>query len=268
MPSSTDAAETGPAENGRFPAGPRPRIIAHRGLALGAPENTMRAFEAALAAGADMLETDCHATRDGVALTIHDPDLRRVGEGDVRRVEHLTAEEAAAVRLAGTDTVPRLEDVLGSFAVPVNIDVKAPSAVRPVAEAIARTASASRVCVTSFDGRTARRAAVAVRDLTGTLPARSPSVGAMTAFLGAVSTGAPQRVVDRILAPYGALQVPPRHRGYPVVTRRSVALAHRAGCEVHVWTIDAEKEMRALLALGADGIVTNRSDLLARLLGR
>lgn len=264
MPSSTTAPADRP---GRFLPGPRPRIIAHRGLALDGAENTMRAFQAALDAGADMLETDTHATADAVALAVHDPDLRRL-TGDARRVGDVRAAEATGLRVAGLEPLCRLEDVLGGFDVPVNIDVKTRAAVVPAAEAIARTGSADRVCVTSFDGRTAAAAVRAVRRLTGVTPMRSPSVGTIAAFLGLLATGAPQRSVTTLLRPYGALQVPRRHRGYPIVSPRSIALAHRAGCEVHVWTIDDEQAMGELVELGVDGIVTNRSDLLARLLGR
>src|SRR5699024_7288683 len=79
MPSSTTRAtdrRSSPAS--RFLPGPRPRRIAHRGLALDAAENTLTAFQAAVDAGADMLETDTRATADGLALAVHDEDLQRI----------------------------------------------------------------------------------------------------------------------------------------------------------------------------------------------
>lgn len=271
MPSSTtdpaDRSHAGSAAPGRFLPGPRPRIIAHRGLALDGAENTLRAFTDAVAAGADMLETDTHASRDGVAFAVHDPDLRRLGAGD-GRIRDLDADALRALRVHG-EPLPTLAEVLEAFpSVPVNIDVKTPAAARPAAEAIAAANAAGRVCVTSFEGATARRAVREVRRLTGMTPMRSASRGTIVAFLLACAVGAPQRLIDRLLAPYGALQVPHRHRGYPVVSARTIAAAHRAGCEVHVWTIDSGDEMRELLALGADGIVTNRSDVLAAVLSR
>src|SRR5690625_5325421 len=86
----------------RFLPGPRPRRIAHRGLALDGAENTLRAFADALTAGADMLETDTRATRDGTALAVHDEDLWRVA-GDPRRIDELTLTAARSVVLAGQD---------------------------------------------------------------------------------------------------------------------------------------------------------------------
>lgn len=250
----------------RFLPGPRPRRIAHRGLALDGAENTMRAFSDALAAGADMLETDTRATADGLALAFHDDDLLRVS-GDPRRIGDLTDAQARAVRLAGDEPLATLEDVLGSFRdVPVNIDVKDAAAIEPAARAIARTASADRICLAGFDDTVAAQAVRRVREETGITPVRSPSRRAIALFLSLVASAAPAATVRRLMAPYAALQVPVSFRGVPVVTRRTVAAAHRAGCEVHVWTIDEIPAMEDLLVMGVDGIITNRVDRLGELL--
>lgn len=269
MPSSTSA---GPERSGavpsRFLPGPRPRRIAHRGLALDGAENTMRAFEDALAAGADMLETDTHATRDGLALAVHDEDLQRIA-GDPRRIAELSAREAGEVRLPGDQPLAMLEDVLGTFRdVPVNIDIKTPSAIGPAVAAISRTRSADRVCLAGFDGTVVRRTAVTLHAATGIRAVRSPSRGVLSAFLAARAVEAPTAMIRRLLAPYGALQIPVEHRGLPVATPANIAAAHRAGCEVHVWTVDDPVTMQDLLLSGADGIITNRVDLLTGLLDR
>ncbi|MGP9536956.1 glycerophosphodiester phosphodiesterase family protein [Brachybacterium sp. AOP43-C2-M15] len=267
MPSSTSRTpdrSTGRAS--RFLPGPRPRRIAHRGLALDGAENTLRAFEDALRAGADMLETDVRATRDGLALTVHDEDLQRIA-GDPRRVDELSAREAGAVRLSGEEPLAMLEDVLGTFRdVPVNVDVKASSAIGPTVAAIARTRSADRICVAGFDGAVVRRTIATLHAATGVRAVRSPSRGAIGGFLAARAVEAPAAVTARILAPYGALQVPETYKGVQVVTEATVAAAHRAGCEVHVWTVDDPLTMQDLLVKGVDGIITNRVDLLSELL--
>lgn len=250
----------------RFLPGPRPRRIAHRGLALEAPENTLEAFRAALDAGADMLETDTRATRDGLALAVHDEDLARIA-GDPRRIDELTAQEAGAVRLPGDARLAMLEDVLDAFRdVPINIDVKTDSAIGPAVAAISRTRSADRVCIAGFDGAVVRRTIATLRAATGTTAVRSPGRGVIARFLAARALEAPLAVTDRMLAPYGALQVPIEHRGIPVVTPATVAAAHHAGCEVHVWTVDDAVTMQDLLVKGVDGIITNRVDLLSELL--
>jgi glycerophosphoryl diester phosphodiesterase len=267
MPSSTSRPPERTATPGRrFLPGPRPRRIAHRGLALDGAENTLRAFEDALAAGADMLETDTRATADGLALAVHDEDLQRVA-ADPRRIDALSAREAGAVRLPGDEPLAMLEDVLGTFRdVPINIDIKAPSAIGPAVAAIARTRSADRICVAGFDGVVVRRAVATIHAATGIRPVRSPGVGVLRAFFAARAAEAPSAVIARLLAPYGALQIPPTHRGVPLITEANVAAAHRAGCEVHAWTVDEPVTMQKLLVKGVDGIITNRVDLLSELL--
>ncbi|PWH05696.1 glycerophosphodiester phosphodiesterase [Brachybacterium endophyticum] len=259
---STDSTEN----PGRFLPGRRPRRIAHRGLALDGAENTLRAFADALAAGADMLETDTRASADGIALAVHDEDLRRIS-GDPRRIADLREKDLEDVLVAGVEPLARLEDVLGEFtSCPVNIDVKDEAAITPAVEAIARTCSADRVCVTSFRGSVASRTARAVAARTGVTPMRSPSREVLVGFLGARLLELPDPVVRLLLSRFGALQVPVSHAGIPIVTAANVAAAHRAGCEVQVWTIDDPEEMRGLLELGVDGIITNRVDLLSALL--
>lgn len=226
----------------------------------------MRAFEDALAAGADMLETDTRATRDGLALAVHDEDLLRIA-GDPRRIGELSAREAGEVRLVGDEPLAMLEDVLDTFRdVPINIDIKSPAAIGPAVAAISRTRSADRVCLAGFDGEVVRRTAATLHAATGIRAVRSPSRGVIAAFLAARAVEAPAAVTNRILSPYGALQVPESYQGVPVVTSATIAAAHRAGCEVHVWTVDNPVTMEHLLVTGADGIITNRVDLLAGLL--
>ena len=84
-----------------------PRVLAHRGLALEAPENTLLAFAHALALGVEYLETDVHASADGVAMVAHDPDLSRV-LGRPEKVSDLTAAELAALDLGEGQHMPTL----------------------------------------------------------------------------------------------------------------------------------------------------------------
>ena len=270
MPSWTDRSHadiTAPTiPPSRFLPGRRPRLIAHRGLALDGAENTLRAFRSALDAGATMLETDTRATADGTALAFHDATLRRVA-GDERRIDTLRDSDLPHVQIAAGEPVARLTEVLDTFRdVPINIDVKDAHAISPAVEAIALTNAADRICLTSFDGRVAQQAVKAVARRTGIRPVRSPSRGAMAALVATSVLGLPRALSTRVLQPYGALQVPVRYQGVPVVTPDIIARAHSAGCEVHVWTIDDPQQMRVLLATGVDGIITNRVDLLHEVL--
>jgi glycerophosphoryl diester phosphodiesterase len=232
-----------------------PRVLAHRGLAVGAPENTMLAFIAAVDAGATFLETDVHATADGVAVVAHDPSLDRVAGRDVV-IEQTLWRDLQGIDLGQGATVPGLREAL--LALPDakwNIDLKSDAAVVPAVRAIVEAKAVDRVLVTSFSERRRRQAQQLLPGV-----ATSASQAIVVRALAAQRLGL-RAALERILEPVVALQVPRRHRGIEIVSERSVAAFRRAGVEVHVWTINDVGEMEELLDLGVDGIVTDRCDL-------
>ncbi|SFS18232.1 glycerophosphoryl diester phosphodiesterase [Agrococcus baldri] len=237
-----------------------PRVLAHRGLALDAPENTMMAFIAAVDAGATFLETDVHATADGVAVLAHDPGLDRVAGRDVV-IEQTLWKDLGEIDLGQGERVPGLREAL--LALPDakwNIDLKSDASVVPAVRAVVEAKATDRVLLTSFSERRRKQAQ---QLLPGVATSASQSL--------AVRALAAQRLglhgqLERILRPVVALQVPRRHKGLEIITERSVAAFRRAGVEVHVWTINDPVEMQELLDLGADGIVTDRCDLALPLL--
>ncbi|MEN0083871.1 MAG: glycerophosphodiester phosphodiesterase family protein [Leifsonia sp.] len=242
-----------------FLAGPRPRIIAHRGLALDAPENTLLAFLRALSAGATHLETDIHVSADGVAVIAHDPGLGRVAGREVQ-VSQLTMPELRRIELGHGQGFCSLAEALDAFPeARFNIDVKDLRAAAPAVEVIRTARAQDRVLITSF--ATDRRRAVA-----DAFPgiASSPAVPEFApALVGAKLGVAP--LVRRSLRGFAAVQIPERRGPVRIVTRRTVERFHAAGAEVHVWTVNDPKDMARLLDLGVDGIVTDRCDLLAAL---
>jgi glycerophosphoryl diester phosphodiesterase len=242
-----------------FLTGRPPRVIAHRGLALDAPENTLLAFLRALSAGATHLETDIHVSADGVAVIAHDPGLDRVAGRDVQ-VSQLTMPELRRVDLGHGQGFCSLAEALEAFPeARFNIDVKDVRAAEPAVDAIRAARAADRVLITSFS--TERRRAVA-----DALPgvASSPAVPEFVPALIGATLGIP-RLVRRSLRGFVAVQVPERRGPVRIVSPRTVARFHAAGVEVHVWTVNDPADMARLLDLGVDGIVTDRCDLLARL---
>ncbi|GEN79118.1 glycerophosphodiester phosphodiesterase family protein [Actinotalea fermentans] len=236
---------------------PGPLPLAHRGFSAAEPENSMAAFAAAVALGFRYVETDVHATRDGVAVAFHDDTLDRVSDG-TGRIADLPWSTVARARIAGTEPVPRLDDLLGTWPqLRVNIDVKSAHAIGPLVEAIERTRAHDRVCVASFSD--ARRRAVE-RALSRPVTT-SAGTGTAARFRVAVATGR-GRAVARALGAVDGLQVPERHQRVPVVTAATVAAAHAAGRFVHVWTVNEAADMVRLLDLGVDGIVSDRADVL------
>ncbi len=247
-------ARSGHRGEGYFAAAP-PRVLAHRGLAIEAPENTLLAFAKALAVGVDFVETDVHVSADGVAVVSHDPRLDRVAGREVS-VDQLTAAELRRIDLGHGQGFPTLADALDAFPqARFNIDVKDAGAVLPAAEAIRAQNATNRVLITSFSE--ARRQA-ALRELPGV--ATSAAMGTAARMLAASKFRLGGQVT-RILRSVDAVQLPERWKGVRVVTPRLIRLAHAAGVEVHVWTVNDPADMVRLLDLGVDGIVTDRADL-------
>lgn len=230
-------------------------MLAHRGLAIEAPENTLLAFDRAAAVGAVYIETDVHVSADGVAVVAHDPSLRRVAGRDAE-ISRLTMAELRRVDLGLGQGFATLEEALGTFPdLRFNIDVKVAGAVGPAVTALERTRAADRVLLTSFSDRRRRRlgglvpGAVTSAGRAGVISTRLASSIRWTAVVSLARRGA------------AALQVPERVGSVRLVTADFVRAVQRAGAEVHVWTVNEPADMTRLLDLGVDGLVTDRADL-------
>jgi glycerophosphoryl diester phosphodiesterase len=223
-------------------------VIAHRGASDEAPENTIPAFQAAIDAGCRYLETDVHVTRDGVVVAFHDDRLDRVTDrrGLIEELDIAQVEEADAGDGA---RIPRLEEILTRWpGVYVNIDPKSDRAVEPLAAVLDRHDAWERVCVGAFSDARLRRIRALGR---GRACTSMGPLAVATARVAAASGRMPRLGAD-------CLQVPIRRHGVTIVTERFVRAAHRAHLPVHVWTVDDEATMHALLDIGVDAIMTNR----------
>ena len=257
---------------------PRPLAFAHRGGSKLWPENTMVAFQGAVDLGCPYVETDLHATRDGVLVTIHDETLDRTTDGS-GPVSALTLEElkrfdagyrfspdgggAFPFRGKGA-TVPTLAEVAETFPdVRLNVEVKrsgAPliDAVGALVALIEERALHDRILVASFDDRVIRE----FRRRMGDRVATSSATWEAVRFWLASRVG----LTRWLRCPYDALQVPPRQGRLTVADRRFVRAAHRRGLQVHVWTVDEPGEMHRLLDLEVDGLMSDRPDILQEVL--
>jgi glycerophosphoryl diester phosphodiesterase len=244
---------------------PHPIVIGHRGCAGEVPENTLASFEAGLAAGAAILESDVHLTRDGVPVLIHDDSVDRVTDGsgqvadlDVSALSQLDAgwrfERDGRHPFRGRGLrIPTLAEALRRFpSARFNLELKqdVPGLVESSVAAVTNAGAARRVLLTAESGalmQTLRRE-LAGRQIDAAVGASGPDV---LAFVRAALDGASP--------PRGpmALQVPAQFRGQPLVTAAFVKHAHHHGLEVHVWTINEVDEMHRLLDLGVDGLVTD-----------
>jgi glycerophosphoryl diester phosphodiesterase len=252
----------------------RPLVMAHRGGGGLWPENTLYAFERAAEIGADVIETEIHSTADNNLVLIHDATVDRTTNGtgqvnsftlrELKRFDagyHWTADGGQTFPFRGKGiTVPTLEEVFTALPdTRINIDLKQIS-----------PTLASQLCVMlhSFD-------------MVGKVMVASFSTKALGDFrqvCSGVATSASKREVTLFFlmnliflgAAYGppchALQIPEYSSGMHVLTKRFLQTAHSHNLKVHVWTVNQVEDMKRLLDLGVDGIITDHPDRLISVL--
>ena len=236
-------------------------VYAHRGAAAEEPENTLPSFRRALALGADALETDVHLTADGEVVAIHDPDGART-TGVPRPVDTVSLAELerwdagfAFVDATGGRPfvgrgyrIPTLEQLLLELPpVRLNIDLKSedPRLVTRFLDVVRRHDAEGRVVAASFHG---------------SVLARLRKSG----WRGASSLARREFLVSWLLPVWLGLRPPgtraqiPTHAGpLSFANRRTLRKLHALGLEVDYWTINDPKQAGQLVALGADGIMTD-----------
>lgn len=229
--------------------------IAHRGASGDYPENTLRAFLAALEAGADMCEFDVRMSRDGEVVVIHDATVRRTtgGRGEVAAMElaalkRLDAGARFGARFRG-ERIPTLDEVAVALGgrCGMNIELKASGLERAVCEIVRRHDAIGSTVVSSFEWNQLRLVAEAEPRIRIALLASGDR-------LAMIEAAAAMR----------AYAVAPR---FDLVRPELCAEAHRRGLRVLTWTVDRRRAMRRLIAAGVDGIMTNYPERLRRVLG-
>lgn len=249
--------------------GGRTRVIAHRGLSGTTPENTQAAFRAALGVGTDgpdMIELDVTLTSDGELVVIHDAELERTTDGTgpvsaltLRELEGLDAGSWFDPRFAG-EGIPTLGEVLDLVhgRALLNVEIKeeavsertAGGIVEKVIELVHAKAMAGDVLISSFEPRALAQA----RDV-------DPGIARSALFDDVKHAGmGPVQVMDAV----GARGFSPSRSE---ITAETVSECHAHGRVVNVYTVNEPEEMRMLIAMGVDGLFTDRADRLFEVLG-
>jgi glycerophosphoryl diester phosphodiesterase len=224
--------------------GARPLLWGHRGAPRGAPENTLEAFELALARGADGVELDVRLSGDGEVVVLHDPDLQRVA-GVALSAARASAEALSRHDLGGGARVPRLDDalslVLGRGAL-VNVELKSdvPDRDALVGAVVGRVAALpqprrAEVLLSCFDAAMCRALRVAVPEVVVAL------------LLSRVPVALPDLLME----------LPAVHPRGDRLDSVAVARLRSAGLLINAWTINRPAEARRLAELGVDGLITD-----------
>ena len=253
--------------------GGAPLLIAHRGGAALAPENTMEVFQQAICEwGADILELDVRLTADDRLVVIHDPTLDRTtdGRGAVRslswsRLQRLDAghhfrnlQGNLSWRGRGV-RLPLLAEVLASFPeTRLIVDVKAREAATPLLRQLRAARAEDRVLIgAKFEA-----------DRRGARGHGGPWGASRRQALIFRTLNLPGLAGRLYIPAADGFQLPERSGRLHVVTPSLIRAAHAVNLPIFVWTVDDPHDMRRLLNQGADGIITDRPDLLAQELNR
>jgi glycerophosphoryl diester phosphodiesterase len=257
----------------------RPLVIAHQGGELLAPSNTMTAFTNAADLGVDVIETDIHITKDGHLVTIHDPTVDRTTNGK-GKVEELTLEEIQSLDagyyfkdLEGIQSfrgkgvyIPTVEEVFQAFGdLKIEIEIKddnPPERIEEIAsklwDLIEKYQMEDKILIGSFNQEIVETFERYAKGRVAILAGRE-EVKSFVVFHKFFLRNLYVPKVD-------VFQIPMEDSGFDLTDQRLINGAHRLGMEIHYWTIDDPADMEKLIDAGADGILTNRPDLLLKLL--
>lgn len=230
--------------------------FAHRGGNEFAPENSFRAFKSAVDIGYKYLETDVHLTKDGFLIAFHDDTLDRVTDKS-GLIRDLTLSEIKKAKIAGTDEIPLLSELLNSFTdCFFNIDCKVDETVQPLINLINNKDFINRVCIGSFSQKRINF----IRKSLGreVKTSMGPAEVILSKFLSYTSLG------YNFKSSYTS--IPIRRYGINLLDERNIKYLKSNNQKVIAWTINDEDQMKMLINIGIDGIMTDNLTLLKKVL--
>jgi len=228
---------------------PKPLVIAHRGDASRALENSLDAFRLALSIPVDMIEFDIRKSRDNILYVMHDKDTGRTAEGNID-IEKAVSDDISRLRLKNGETIPTLNDVLTLVEgrVGLNIEIKSEGAGALTAAHLVGARYRGQVLISSFK--------------------EQEILGARRVIPAVSVAGIFDTFIPAEISAYKA-------RGYHIISlnRKTVIgelvdLCHKKNITLYVWTVDHESEMKELISWGVDGIYSNNPELLRRIVGK
>ncbi|MFO8017873.1 MAG: glycerophosphodiester phosphodiesterase [Promethearchaeia archaeon] len=255
-----------------------PRLLAHRGMPLEYPENTLLSFEKAVEFGVDVIETDTHYTKDKRFVILHDDELSRVSNGTGNVSDYTLAklkELDAAYNFTpdGGETYPyrdqgitfvSVDEVLKKFPdQKFNIDLKDnnPDQVKDWSELIEKYDAQDRVLTASqYKGN--------LKQVRQSFPEMATcfSAGEIFSFYIRNKIGG-YKWLQKKTYKGDAIQIPVKMGPLRLVSDKTIKNAHKIGFRIHVWTINDAKTMRSLFEKGVDAIFTDNPRVLKKVVG-
>ena len=229
--------------------------FAHRGGNEFAPENSFRAFKSAVDIGYKYLETDVHLTKDGFLIAFHDDTLDRVTDKS-GLIRDLTLSEIKKAKIAGTDEIPLLSELLNSFTdCFFNIDCKVDETVQPLINLINNKDFINRVCIGSFSQKRINFIRKSLGKEVKT--SMGPAEVILSKFLSYTSLG------YNFKSSYTS--IPIRRYGINLLDERNINYLKSNNQKVIAWTINDEDQMKMLINIGIDGIMTDNLTIITKI---
>lgn len=257
----------------------RPLVMAHQGGQGLAPSSTLEAFQKAYELGVDVIEFDIHMTKDGYLVAIHDPTVDRTTDGN-GKVNDMTLDEIQTLDAAANFqdengenhfkgkgvTIPTVEQVFDAIPdVRWNIEIKDsndPKLYRPIAEKLWRIIQdyhlEDHVLIASFD-QDIIDIVTEITDGKALIAGGRQEITKFVILHKLFFNGLYRPAVD-------AIEIPTKDSSINLMDLKLIRGAHKRGIDVHYWTINDAETMEKLLDLGANGILTDRPDILLKVL--
>ena len=230
--------------------------IAHRGGSEVAFENTFQAFTDAYELGYRWLETDVQISKDGVLYAIHDNNLKNITGKNVK-IHDLNADELDQILIKRKYNIPRLETLLRKFNdVTFNLDPKNINAAKALVTLLNREKSFKNLCLGSFSHKTIHY----IRNsLKRDLPTSFSQIEVISLLLDI-------KLNKETSCKGNYLQIPKSYFGYKLLSRKLLDFCKKNEIKVHIWTINESNEMRNLIGMGVDGIMTDKCRALLKVI--
>ena len=221
--------------------------MAHRGASALSLENTLDAFYAAYKLGFKNFELDVHSSKDGEVFVCHDDNLKRM-IGEDLLLSNLSSSDIRLLEVTYGYKIPTLLQILEKFPdAQLNIDAKSWKVINPLCQVIKTTKAYNRICIGSFSDLRVRKV---IKNLNQLVCYSPGPLGCMYFYFCFLTNLTPKLKA-------GCLQLPESFLGHSFLSKDFVEFAHKSGLLVHIWTINEESRMRALIEIGVDGIMTD-----------
>ena len=249
-------------------------VIAHRGGRGLGPENTLAVFRLALESGVNVLEMDVRSTSDNHLIVLHDTTVDRTTDGNgvanempLSQLKKLDAGyrwsddggNSYPFRNRGISipTLPEVFKAIDRIRMIIEIKENRPNVSERLCNEIRQHRRISRVLVASIHSKVLNKFRTICPDVA---TAAGPSEAIWFYYLSRIGLTAMYSPEEN------ALLVPKTFKGRQVITDQFIDAVHQRHLKVAVWTVNSEENMRQLITMGVDGILTDYPDRLVRMI--